>query len=332
MNIIVTNKYKNIISNANAEIMKELNGVFDVNQIVNAFNSFFYRKLIIDATALNGFPKEDVLRNLTKNFDTEKLILFLPPDNPPPKKFLSFLVSINLYNFTDNINGITRLINKSNTYEDVKNYVSEDSSENHYDTSLDFSQSNLEIENGKIILGIMNVTRDAGSTELVYLLKKTLEERYNRKVIGVEIAKRDFMFYNSSNLYSITDDKVDDFFSTFGKNEMVIVDLDDQKNKEVCSDVIYLVEPSLYRINQLMMGNRNVFNELKGKKVILNKSLLSDNDINLFAKEAGISIYFNLPPLNDRIYNPILDKLLSKLGFVEEVSDNTKKGLFDIFK
>ena len=332
MNIIVTNKYKDLINNANIEIMKELNGVFEVNQLANSFNSIFYKKLIIDATALSRFPKDDVLRNLVKSFDPEKIILFLPPDNPPPKNFLSFLVSINLYNFTDNINGLVELVNKSNTYENVKGFVREQVDLNNYETSLDFNQSNIGIENGKIILGIKNVTKDAGSTELVYLLKKTLEEKHNKKVIGVEIEKRDFIFYNPKDMYSISKDKVSDFFDNFGKNEVIIVDLDNDLYKDFCSDIIYLVEPSLYRINQLMMGNRNAFNELKGKKVILSKSLLSDNDINTFAREAGISIYFNLPPLNDRIYNPVIDGLLSKLGFVEDVNNENKKGLFDIFK
>ena len=105
MNIIVTNQYKDLIEGTNIEIMKELNGVFKVSEIANSFNSIFYKKLIIDATALERFPKEDVLKDLAKAFDTEKLILFLPPDNSPPKKFLSFLVSLNIYNFTDNIKG-----------------------------------------------------------------------------------------------------------------------------------------------------------------------------------------------------------------------------------
>ena len=125
MNIIVTNQNKDLIYGANIEIMKELNGVFQVSEIANSFNSIFYKKLIIDATALENFPKEDVLRKLAKTFDTEKLILFLPPNDPPPKKFLSLLVSINIYNFTDNIKGLQELVNKSNTYDDVKDYVKE---------------------------------------------------------------------------------------------------------------------------------------------------------------------------------------------------------------
>ena len=81
-----------------------------------------------------------------------------------------------------------------------------------------------------------------------------------------------------------------------------------------------------------MMKNRNIFNDLKSKKVILNNSLLTDQDVNTFAREAGISIYFNLPPLNDRIHNKEIDNLLLKLGLIEEFDDKPKKGFLDIFK
>ena len=296
MNIIVTNQYKDLIEGTNIEIMKELNGVFKVSEIANSFNSIFYKKLIIDATALERFPKEDVLKDLAKAFDTEKLILFLPPDNSPPKKFLSFLVSENR------------------------------------DLSLNFSQDTIQIENGRIILGIKNVTKDSGSTSLVYMLKKTLEEVHKKDVIAVEIDKRDFIFYNAKNMYSIAKNKLGEFFSLVSPSQIVLVDLDESNDIDICTDVIYLVEPSLYKINQLIMNDRNAFTKLKGKKVVLNNNLLAEKDINIFAREAGISIYFSLPPLNDRIFNPILNQLLSKLGLISEQDERPKKGLFDFFK
>lgn len=332
MNIIVTNQYKDLIEGTNIEIMKELNGVFKVSEIANSFNSIFYKKLIIDATALERFPKEDVLKDLAKAFDTEKLILFLPPDNSPPKKFLSFLVSLNIYNFTDNIKGLVELVNKSNTFEDVKDFVITNQVSKNRDLGLDFSQDIVQIENGRIILGIKNVTKNSGSTSLVYMLKKTLEEVHKKDVIAVEIDKRDFIFYNAKNMYSIGKNKLGEFFSLVSPNQIVLVDLDDSNDTDICTDIIYLVEPSLYKINQLVMNDRTAFNKLKGKKVVLNNNLLDSKDINIFAREAGISIYFTLPPLNDRIFNPILNQLLSKLGLIGESDEKPKKGLFDFFK
>ena len=79
------------------------------------------------------------------------------------------------------------------------------------------------------------------------------------------------------------------------------------------------------------MNNRGAFNSLKGKKVVLTNSLLSDQDVEVFSREAGISVYFNLQPLNDRIVNPAINSLLSKLGLIELSEMNNKKGLFGIF-
>lgn len=332
MNIIVTNKYKDLINGANIEVLKELNGQFKVSEIANSFNSIFYKKLIIDATALDKFPKEDVLRELVNRFDTEKLILLLPPDNPPPIRFLSFLVSINLYNFTDNINGLKKLINKSNTYDDVREFLKDDNDKTYQNNEVDFSVNQNNNSTGRVVLGIKSVTKDNLSTSLVYMLKKTLEEVHKRKVLAVEIDKKDFMFFNDNTMLSIESSRLGEFLSSNRYTEIILVDLGKNQNENVCNDVIYLVDPSLYKINELLFSNRMAFNNLKGKKVVLGNSLLSDSDISLFAREAGISIYFNLPPLNDRTFNPVLNNLLSKLGLIEEVGEKSKKGLFDFFK
>ena len=335
MNIIVTNRNKDLIYGANIEIMKELNGVFQVSEIANSFNSIFYKKLIIDATAIANFPKEEVLRELAKTFDTEKLILFLPPDDPPPKKFLSLLVNINIFNFTDNVKGLQKLVNKSNTYEDVKGYAYVQPNTRQVDNKIDFSGYDSGLDNKQVILGLKNVTKEAGSTELTYLLKKALEEVYKKSVIALEVDKHDLVFFNEPNMYSVQSNKLGEFFASQRKVDVVLVDLNYSSSTSMCTDVIYIVEPSLYRVNQLMMGNRNAFNSLKGKKVILNKNLLSDNDVSVFAKEAGVSIYFSIPPLNDRVYNPILGDLLSKLGIIgvgEVAQEKPKKGFFGLFK
>ena len=55
---------------------------------------------------------------------------------------------------------------------------------------------------------------------------------------------------------------------------------------------------------------------MKGKKVVLNQSLLSDRDVANFEYEARVKVFYNLIPLNERNKNlPELDKMLLKLGF-----------------
>ena len=165
------------------------------------------------------------------------------------------------------------------------------------------------------------------------MLMKNLTQIYKKKVIAIEIDKHDFSYFNDKNMISISSNKLGEFFSNYAFFDVALVDLGNGQVNDICNDVIYLIEPSLYRVNQIMMINNHIFDTLKGKKVVLNRSLLTDRDISVFAKEAGISIYYSLPPLNDRIINNEINGLLSKLGLVEAEAENSdKKGLFSFFK
>ena len=331
MNIIVTNKYKDIIYSTNIEILKEMNGVFKVNQIANAFRSIFYKKIIIDGTAIQDYPKESVLKELASSFDMDKLILFLPPDNPPPKKFLSVLVSLNILNFTDNINGLRKLIVKSNTIDDVREFIEEKSNniEDNNNNNMEF-EKNINTSD-KIVLGIDNITSDTYNTDLIYMMKKVLENKYNKKVLSLEVNKNEFKYLNQDDMLSVNDYKFENIIQNDLHYDIILVDLNNSKNSNLCTDVLYLINPSLYEINKLLYNNRNIFLTLKSKKIVLINSLLHENDVNIFAKEANISIYYNLQPTNDRVLNDSIDKLLLKLGVVDDAKP-TKKGLFDIFK
>ena len=332
MNIIVTNKYKDLIYGTNIEIMKELTGVFSVSEIYNSFQSVFYKKIIIDATAIKNFPKSDVIKDLATKFDTEKLILFLPPDNPAPKKFYSFLVSLNIYNFTDNSKGLIELVKRSNTLKDVEGFIVHEEIKEEVDSSNDLDYRE-EIGQGRFVIGIRSMTNEFLSTEIIYLLKKDLEENYQKKVYAVELDKREFFFYNQKDMYSISKNKLKKFLDDHLYCDILLIDLGNNDDlNSFCNDIIYIVEPSLYQINRLLLNDREAFQKLKGKKIVFMNSLLSPNEENQFAKEAGISIYYTFAPLNDRIHNSSIDKFLSKLGIIEESGTKPKKGLFDIFK
>lgn len=331
MNIVVANRGKNIIYSANIEIVKEITGVFKVEEIYNYFKTTFYRKIIIDATALADFPNSMVLEKLARSFDLDKIILLLPNDSAPPKEFLSHLVTMGIYNFTDNVQGLKELVERSNTIEEVRGFIINKNVTSTSDT-LDFQP--IPNTGMNIVLGIKNITDSAGATTLIYMLKKQLELKNNFSVIGVEVDKQDFLYFNDPKLESIKGDKLQNYLSTKSNVNLILVDLTNNNYDGLCTDILYLVEPSMYKINRLVMQKRTAFSELKGKKIILNKSMLNEKDTAIFAKEAGISVYFNLPSLNDRALNPILDELLDKLGVVESENKNTgtKKGLFNLFK
>ena len=50
MNVIVANRYSELINGSNIQIMKVMSGVFKVSEMVNSFRGMFYQKIIIDAT------------------------------------------------------------------------------------------------------------------------------------------------------------------------------------------------------------------------------------------------------------------------------------------
>ena len=58
MNVIVSNKYQTLLSNLNIDVIKNINGVFSVDDLAVQFRNFFYNKMILDLTALENY--EDI--------------------------------------------------------------------------------------------------------------------------------------------------------------------------------------------------------------------------------------------------------------------------------
>ena len=89
------------------------------------------------------------------------------------------------------------------------------------------------------------------------------------------------------------------------------------------------------KLNKLLMVNRGVFNKMAGKKIVLNKSLLTSKDVLDFEYEANTKVFYNMPPLDERKNNEnYINPFLSKLGFVKQVKEvNENKGkIFGLFK
>ena len=64
-----------------------------------------------------------------------------------------------------------------------------------------------------------------------------------------------------------------------------------------------------------MLINKDIFNKIGGRKLILNKSLLSEKDISDFEFESHANVAFSIPPLNEREENKdILDKFAKEIG------------------
>ncbi len=450
MIVIVSNKQKSVLDNANIDAIKDLNGVFNVQDLINNFKNYFFTKMVIDATSIVDFTNPEVLKQLASGIGSEKLVVLLPPKPEPPLRFLETLVNIGIYNFSTNIDELIYLIsnpydkdsinrkihnlepagfnnnvqtnnnnndkpqnnvvsleqglnnieninainpinpvevknheenkdfNNEITYEETDNtdnseetkstdmtslsdfVLSEDSignndySSNDYmknenveptingmnggepinmnvnsninqvtpinndNSFLDMNQSesfinNLE-QNKALIIGFRNVTEHAGTTTLIYKLKETLENRNHKHIALVEVGSNDLSFFRLTEAVSIEENELDNCLKNYStRYDYVFVDLNHTLNDSICDFVLYLVEPTKIKVNKLVVQNRNVFNELKGKYVILNKSMLSDNEKGIFSQEAKIPFYASVSPFNDRKETNALDELIKKI-------------------
>ena len=331
MNVIVSNEKQEQLTTLDIDIIKSITGTYNPFEIVEMFKSFFYNKMVIDVTALKDYNNIQTYQIMAKGLDMDKVIFFLPEGtNLCTPDFLAKLVTLGIYNFTTNTDGVKYLIKTSNTYKDVEHIqkmggggiIKDPSKEQEEvrDTSFEMNS----------IIGIKNATTEAGSTTLTYMLKKELTSMYGEKVIAIELNKKDFQVFNEKNMFSATPDTIRPIIEKHRGKAVIIIDLADYDDYTMCTDVLFLVEPSTIKLNKLIKKNRSIFNKLKLKKVILNKSLLDSRDVRDFEYEAGIKVFFNMPPLNERKKNEQVVDLLIKLGLAK-LNNGAKKNDTKIF-
>ena len=128
MNVMVYNKYKELLMGLNLDVMKSIEGVFNVDEIIDTFSNYYYDKMILDITAIRDYQNTDNLQKLAMNINMENVILLLD-DSPEcnSKTYLSKLISLGIYNFTRNTEGINYLLVHPHTYKDVVNIHNIDS-------------------------------------------------------------------------------------------------------------------------------------------------------------------------------------------------------------
>lgn len=292
MNIVIENLNSSIIDSISIATIKKLTGSYDVTTLFGEISSLNYEKAIIDITALNNYNDINTLKSLISFVKPDKLILVISKDNVDIN-YLNTIIEAGIYNIAYTAEHIVELYSNPNNYEDAVILVN---------------------KNKKVtkIIGFKNVTKHAGATTLIYILKKHLD-RY-RKVLGIEIDKLDFNFFYNKEMISIQDNAADMTLEKYGNVDIVLVDLNNSKNMlKYCDDVIYLVEPTMIKINEAMMVNPTTFSDLKDSKVILNKSPLTNDEVKEFELESHIKAYYVLPMLNERHNSDIVNGLIDKL-------------------
>ena len=325
MNVIIANEAKAMLANLDIDVIKSVDGVHTADEIVDMFKNFFYARMILDITAIKDYDNIVNIQKISIGLDADKIILVLPNNEmSASSSYLSKIISMGIYNFTTTLDGVKYFLDHPNTYKDVA----------HIQQLNDLSSTISEkVIGGSRIIGIKNITDHAGSTTLIYMLKRELEQTYGMSVVAIEVNRHDFLYFNSSNMISVSDENLMTEVVKHKDASIILIDLNDSSNEGACSDVLYLIEPSSIKLNKLMRRDRRIFEELKGRKIILNKSLLSHSDIMDFEYEGKTKVFYNIPPLNDRIKNPVLSDLLSKIGLINKTKGKEEGSkIFGLFK
>lgn len=332
VNVIVANTQQNVLSNLDTDVIKSINGSYSAYEIVGMFKNFFFNKMVLDVTAIKDYTNISNYQMLATGLDSDKIIYFLPENSRVcTASFLSTLVSMGIYNFTSNFEGVRYLLKHSNTYKDVAQYqkiapISVIPTESFQESTNGGEQCSVEkVVPSTIktrVIGIKNITESAGATTLIYMLKRQLTNKLGQGVIAVELDKSDFKLFNEKNMFSIQKSELGNFIAKYREASLILVDLNSSTDDFVCETVLYLIEPSVIKLNKLLRTKSSILGSLKDKKVVLNKSLLSNKDVSDFEYESNLKIFYNIPPLDDRKYNEILNDLMHRLGALNQRNSN----------
>lgn len=316
MNLVIVNENTIVVNALTIDIIKVLNGVYDVNSVEKELVNFYFNKVIIDITAIKNYFSSFDLFEFLNYFGKDKVILLLNDSAYcNSKEFLTKLINNGYYNFTSNSQGVSFLVNRSNTYEDVKKYIQTTTFTSELNSSI--GSTNIQTRTNTIkIIGIKNLSEGAGSTTLMQQMVKQLA--FNYKVKGIELNSFDAMYFRRPDIIFCNDyTEAKTKIQGLKGIDAIIIDLNEFEDKnKICTDIIYLLEPGIIRISKFIKNINKYKDELNDMKIVLNRSALKDEEINYFEKETGLNIYYNLTNFDDKKDRLLsIDRLLIKLGF-----------------
>ena len=317
MNVVVSNVNGIKFNNLDVDVIKSINGEFTVDEIVQAFSNFFFNRMFLDITAIENYQDVNTLKKLSVGLDVSKIILLLSDDVVVnTDAYISNLISMGIYNFAHTESELKYLYDNPNSYKDVAHLQKIPDN-----TSISSVPDQRVVRNGVQVIGFKNVTSHAGATSLIYMLKKQLSLNYY--TVAIEVNKKDFMFFQDKDMFSCSVKELSNYISKYQNANVILVDLNDTDVSvahSLCKDVFYLMEPSTLMINKLVMLDNKCFDKLVNNNVLLNKSLLSGNDVKILEQEAGIEFYYVLPFMDDRVDNSsVLLPFLEKIGLYKRV-------------
>lgn len=332
MNVIVVNENKKIMDQLDVDIIKKIDGQFEVSELLSKFVNLYFEKLIIDVTAIKDYTNPDVMASFAKSVDSNRVILLL---NDIPEvnsnSYLANLVHNGIYNFSRNVEGIKFLYGTPNTFDNVK-YLLETNKQigGNADNQVNSSaggQTPASLTgagttygvgvSGKKIIGLSNLTVHAGASTLTSMMVKQLNN-HGIPAKGIEMSRQDLIYYRNEDLVScMTRIDLERSLRDFKDIPAIIIDLNEfPEASKFCNDILYLVEPSFIRLTKCLKRNKNAFVEKKNDKIVLNMSFVSEDEVYDFEIETGVKVFDNIPPINDRDTDSAeVNRLLGKLGF-----------------
>lgn len=319
MNIVIANKFREAIKNLGIEISGVLEGEFTSNQILNAFSNYYYERIILDVTAIKGYQDFTVLIEELKKIFTilepsKSIVLIEDIPQLNNEMVISNIVNSKIYNFAFNIDEIIELYNNPRTYDQVMEYSN--------------MSTSLQNETSRII-GVKNVTEGAGATTLIYMMMLELSKKYTVKCL--EIGKNDFKHFQSEDMISVDASNLISEVLKEPHPDVILIDQNDFDNEMLIKETLYLLEPSIVKLNKKVEEDSTILNKLKDKKIVLNRTALPLTKLEQFEQETGLKVFDIIRNIDERNkVNTQVMNLLTKLGFDKInggkiINDDTEK-------
>ncbi|MCH5167342.1 MAG: hypothetical protein J1F35_05555 [Erysipelotrichales bacterium] len=319
MNVVTANENKAIIDRLDIDIIKRIDGKYELKELLSKFVNLYFNKMIIDITSIQDYQNLDVIKKLSESVDPSRVIILLNSDPVVNSQFyMANLIACGFYNFTRNFEGIKFLYNTPNSYDNVKHLVmSEEETQKQRDAYAEEHTVVYNNTGNRQVIGFVNLTNHAGSTSLINMLVRQLNN-FGYQAIGLEMFRQDMLYYHDSNLSTCFNrSDLESKLKLYDDVNAIFIDLNEFGEADrFCDKIIYIIEPSYIMLTKLLKKNKNALEEHKNDLILLNKSFVNDQEIPDFEYETKLKVFYNLPPLNDRNNNlePIND-FLRKLGF-----------------
>lgn len=319
MNVVTANENKSIIDRLDIDIIKRIDGQFELRELLSKFVNLYFNKMIVDITSIENYKELETIKQLSTAVDPNRVILLLNDDPVVNSTFyMSNLIECGFYNFTRNFEGIKFLYNTPNSYDNVKHLLlAEGESAKQAQIYQQEHQVVYKDAAARKVIGFINLTYHAGASSLVNLCVRQMNNA-GYSAVGLEMFKQDLMFYHDSNLSSCFSKlELENKLKVYSDVSAIFIDLNDfGEASKYCDLIFYVIEPSYIGMTKLLKRDRNALESHKDDLILLNKSFVNDQEIPDFEYETKLKVFENLPPLNDRDQNlgPIND-FLTKLGF-----------------